>query len=131
MHLAAVVEGLRALKRPVRVRVYTASGYVRDGATRWLDAWRERAWKTKEGKPVEHRDLWEALDDVQRGHTVEWPVLEGAESPDLEAAKTAARSAVAPPASAPAGQATSRDSRTPSTPPVGTRRSVDPGKRSP
>lgn len=96
MHLLSVVEGLRALTKPVPVEVITVSEYVRDGATKWIPGWRERDWRTRERKAVEHRDLWEEIDRLQGVHDVRWPLPGETDRDALEAAKSAAREA--PPA---------------------------------
>ena len=36
MELQAAIEGLRALKRPMRVAIHTDSTYVKDGITKWI-----------------------------------------------------------------------------------------------
>lgn len=96
MHLLAAVAGLDTLKRPVRVHVYTASDYLKDGATSWLGAWRARGWRTAEDRPVAHRDLWQRLDELQRRHRVEWHVAEKDHTPpELDEAKRLAREALA------------------------------------
>ncbi len=91
MQIAAVVEGLRKLKRPSAVAIYTPSDYVRDGATKWIAGWRERNWRTKDKKPVEHRDLWEELDRLCTEHGVQWIPLGGEVPPELAEARAAAR----------------------------------------
>jgi ribonuclease HI len=42
MELTAVIRALEALKRPVRVRVFTDSEYVRRGILEWVRAWKAR-----------------------------------------------------------------------------------------
>jgi len=96
MHLLSAVSGLEALKRPVKVHLYTASDYLKDGATSWVSGWRSRGWKTREGKPVSHRDLWQRLDALAGRHSVHWHVVEGKAPPeDMEYAKQLAREALA------------------------------------
>jgi ribonuclease HI len=63
MELQAVIEALSALKRPLQVRLYTDSQYVRRGILEWLPQWKARGWKTAERKPLEtaaarHRIEW-------------------------------------------------------------------------
>jgi ribonuclease HI len=95
MHVQSAVEGLAALKRPVRVHVYTSSDYLKDGATTWVRAWRARGWTTKEGKPVSHRDMWQRLERVAARHEVHWHVADRDELPEeLTEAKRLARGAV-------------------------------------
>lgn len=77
MELTAVIEALSALKRESRVRVFTDSEYVRRGITEWLKAWKARAWRTADKKPVKNRDLWERLDAVAARHDVEWRWVKG------------------------------------------------------
>jgi len=96
MHLQSAVAGLAALKRRVRVHLYTASDYLKDGATGWLSFWSGRGWTTREGRPVAHADLWRELDRLQRRHEVHWHVAsrDGLPEEMLEA-KRKAREALA------------------------------------
>ena len=78
MELTAVIEGLRAIKKPAEVRVHTDSKYVMDGARSWLISWKARGWKTADKKPVKNEDLWRALDDEQQRHlSVDWTWVPG------------------------------------------------------
>ena len=46
MELTAVIEGLKALKRPCRVTVTSDSRYVCDAVNqRWLPSWIKKGWK--------------------------------------------------------------------------------------
>ncbi|MFY9316610.1 MAG: ribonuclease HI [Burkholderiales bacterium] len=77
MELTAVIEGLRALKGPSQVRVYTDSQYVQKGISQWIHAWKQRGWRTADKKPVKNEDLWKALDEAARRHSVEWNWVRG------------------------------------------------------
>ena len=77
MELTAVIEGLGALKRRSRVRVYTDSQYVQKGISEWIHAWKKRGWRTADRKPVKNDDLWRRLDELARGHEVEWHWVRG------------------------------------------------------
>ncbi len=77
MELTAAIEGLRALRRPCRVRLYTDSRYVMQGITEWLANWKERGWKTANRKPVKNQDLWQALDEQCQRHDIEWCWVRG------------------------------------------------------
>ena len=77
MELRAVIEGLRLLKRPCRVRVVTDSNYVVKGMTRWIHAWVARHWINSEKKPVLNRDLWEELLALSKIHRIEWQWVRG------------------------------------------------------
>ncbi len=72
MELRAVIEALGALKRPVQVRLYTDSQYVRRGILEWLPQWKARGWKTASGQPVKNQDLWQALEAHAARHEIEW-----------------------------------------------------------
>ena len=78
MELTAVIEGLRALPGRRRVAVYSDSAYVvncfRD---RWWVRWRENGWRNAQKKPVENRDLWEALLAEVDRHDVVWHKVAG------------------------------------------------------
>jgi ribonuclease HI len=63
MELTAVIEALRALKRPCEVELYTDSQYVRRGITEWVGNWKKRGWTTTDKKPVKNVDLWRTLDE--------------------------------------------------------------------
>lgn len=76
MELTAVVEALRALRRPCHVEVYTDSQYVRLGITSWLPNWKRRGWKRKEG-PLKNIDLWQQLDVEAGRHRIDWRWVRG------------------------------------------------------
>ncbi|HXP04600.1 MAG TPA: ribonuclease HI [Stellaceae bacterium] len=95
MELTAAIEGLRALKRPCRVRLYTDSTYVRDGIMRWLLQWKARGWRTADKKPVKNIDLWQSLDEAAAPHEVEWIWVRGhAGHAENERADALARAAI-------------------------------------
>lgn len=90
MELWAVIAGLRALKRPCRIRIHTRSKYVLDGATRWLAQWEENGWKTRKGQPVKNRPIWEELANVMGDHDIHW-THQRAQDPNMQAAAKASR----------------------------------------
>jgi len=77
MELQAVIEALRHLKKHCVITLYTDSKYVLQGATEWLENWKERGWKTAAKKPVENKDLWQQLDAQLRRHTIEFRWVKG------------------------------------------------------
>lgn len=78
MELTAVIEGLRAIKKPASVTIHTDSKYVMDGAKTWIVSWKKRGWKTADKKPVKNEDLWRALDEQQARHlSVAWIWVRG------------------------------------------------------
>jgi ribonuclease HI len=77
MELQAVIEALSALKRPLQVRLYTDSQYVRRGILEWLPQWKARGWKTADRKPVKNQDLWQQLETAAAQHRIEWHWVPG------------------------------------------------------
>ena len=78
MELQAVIEGLRALRRPSVVTVHIDSSYVMDAiAKRWYEGWVARGWRTAAKQPVKNRELWEALLALLELHTVTWTKVKG------------------------------------------------------
>ena len=77
MELTAVIEALRALKRPCHIKITTDSSYVLKGMTQWLPGWIRRNWINSQKKPVLNRDLWEELHKISRPHTIEWIWIKG------------------------------------------------------
>ncbi len=77
MELLAVIEGLRALKKPCRVDVYTDSQYVQKGMTQWLEGWKKKDFKVKGGGHRPNHDLWRALDALAVTHDVAWHWVRG------------------------------------------------------
>ncbi len=77
MELLAVIQGLEALKRPMRVHICTDSQYVMKGITEWLAAWKRRGWKTADRQPVKNVDLWRRLEAALAPHQAEWQWVRG------------------------------------------------------
>lgn len=77
MELTAVIEALRALKRPCHLRITTDSNYVLKGMTQWLPGWIRRNWLNSQKKPVLNRDLWEELHKLAQAHTIDWIWIKG------------------------------------------------------
>ena len=53
MELQAAISALETLKRPMMVRLFTDSNYLRQGITTWLPAWKNRGWRPDQpGRPA-------------------------------------------------------------------------------
>lgn len=95
MEMMAVIEALRALKRPVKARVHTDSQYVQKGISEWMAGWKRRGWKTADKQPVKNVDLWQALDAEASKHDLEWLWVRGHNGhPENERADALARRGV-------------------------------------
>lgn len=77
MELTAVIEALRAIKRPVPMTIFLDSQYVRNGIEKWMDGWKKKGWRTASGSAVKNVDLWQALDDLIARHDIEWEWVKG------------------------------------------------------
>ena len=96
MELTAPIEGLRALPGRRAVAIYSDSAYVincfRD---KWYERWRQNGWRNSQKKPVENRDLWEALLAEVERHDVTWHKVAGHSGHELnDRADALARSAI-------------------------------------
>jgi ribonuclease HI len=77
MELSAALAGLKALKRPCRVRVTSDSQYLCKGMTTWIFSWKKKGWKNSKKEEVVNRDLWEELDQQAQRHQIEWVWVRG------------------------------------------------------
>ncbi len=77
MELQATIEGLKQLKEPCHVSLYTDSKYVMQGFTEWLAGWQKKGWKTADKKPVKNVELWQALVAAAAPHKIEWHWVKG------------------------------------------------------
>ena len=75
MELTAAIEGLRALKEPCRVTLYSDSKYLVDAYLEgWVYEWERTAFRN--GK-VKNPDLWQKMLELTRLHTVEFVWVKG------------------------------------------------------
>ena len=78
MELTAALEALKELNRPCNVTVYSDSAYLVSAFNEnWIQNWQKRNWKNAAGMPVSNRDLWEALWEEQKQHTMTWKKVRG------------------------------------------------------
>lgn len=78
MELSAVINGLKALKRPCRVTVTSDSKYVCDAVNKyWLVNWKKKNWKKSDGKAVLNPELWQELDELLHIHEVRFIWIKG------------------------------------------------------
>ncbi|MGI6005512.1 MAG: ribonuclease HI [Christensenellales bacterium] len=78
MELYAPLQGLKALKRPCRVDIYSDSAYLVNAFNRgWIERWQRTGWKTAAKQPVENQDLWQALLEEVEKHDVKFIKVPG------------------------------------------------------
>lgn len=78
MEMMAVIEGLKALKKPCYVKIHSDSALIVNTFKKgWIKSWQQRSWKKSNKKPVENRDLWEKMLKAMKPHTIEWIKVKG------------------------------------------------------
>ena len=78
MELMAVISGLKKLKEPCCVDVYSDSAYVTNAfLENWIEGWIMRGWKGSDKKEVKNKDLWQTLVDLCSVHKVSWHKVKG------------------------------------------------------
>ncbi len=71
MELTAAIEGLRCLKEPCEVDLYSDSQYLVNGMSKgWAKKWRANGWKKSDRSPALNADLWEQLLQLTETHVV-------------------------------------------------------------
>ncbi len=65
MELRAVIEGLKALKEPCIVDIYSDSSYVVRAINEWLSNWQKKNFKN-----VKNPDLWREFLEVAAPHKI-------------------------------------------------------------
>jgi ribonuclease HI len=80
MELMAVIQGLNALKRRCRVKLYSDSKYVLQGLQEWLVGWKRNGWSRMEKgkkKPIKNLELWQQLDRLVHQHQISYHHVRG------------------------------------------------------
>lgn len=76
MEMTAAVQALEKLAEPLPVILMSDSEYVVLGMTERLPKWKANGWKTSSG-PVKNLELWEQLDQLSAGRTIQWVWVRG------------------------------------------------------
>ena len=78
MELLAVIEGLKALKEPCDVSLYSDSQYVINAINeKWLENWASSDWRSASKKSVKNIDLWQTLIPLIEKHKVNFIKVKG------------------------------------------------------
>ncbi|MBQ2603655.1 MAG: ribonuclease HI [Acutalibacteraceae bacterium] len=71
MEMTAVIEGLKCLKEPCEVTLYSDSQYVCNGIAKgWAKKWKSNNWVKSDKKPALNVDLWEEILSLLEVHKV-------------------------------------------------------------
>ena len=78
MELTAVIEGLKMLKYPCEVELYSDSAYVVNGFKQgWIYNWVKNNWRTSGKEPVKNKEIWQELYELTKIHNVEFIKVKG------------------------------------------------------
>ncbi len=78
MELLATINGLKALKEPCEVDIYSDSAYVVNAFLEdWITSWQLNGWKNANKKTVKNVELWQELIDLCTTHKVTWHKVKG------------------------------------------------------
>lgn len=78
MELTAVVEGLKMLKYPCEVDLYSDSAYIVNAFNQgWIYNWKKKNWKTADGKEVKNKEIWQELYELTKTHKVNFNKVKG------------------------------------------------------
>ena len=78
MELKAALEGLKALKRPCEVTLYSDSQYLVNAIEKgWVFGWKKKGWKRSDNKPALNSDLWGEILELIAYHKVELVWVKG------------------------------------------------------
>ena len=78
MELLAVINGLEALNRKCKVKIYSDSSYVVNGITKgWAEGWKANTWRKADKKPALNPDLWDKLLYLLSQHEYEFVWIKG------------------------------------------------------
>ena len=72
MEMLAAIEGLKALKEPCAIKLYSDSKYLVDAINKgWVTKWQANNWMRNKKDPALNVDLWKELLELLKVHSVE------------------------------------------------------------
>jgi len=78
MELLAVISALEYMTGKNKENiVHTDSSYVLNGATRWIQGWKNNNWQTQAKQDVLNKDLWLRMDEVLKKVRTSWVLVPG------------------------------------------------------
>ena len=84
MELTAAIKGLEYCDAQEKkqlslkeIKIYTDSGYLKEGITSWISNWEKNNWKTADKKNVKNVDLWKKLKELVKSNKIEWNWIKG------------------------------------------------------
>lgn len=78
MEITAVLNGLKALKEPCDVNVYSDSAYVVNTFNKhWIEGWMKNGWKNSAKKEVKNKELFQEVYSLTQVHKVTFNKVQG------------------------------------------------------
>ena len=78
MEITSVIEGLKLLKEPCKVQIYSDSAYVVNAFNQhWLENWIKKNWQNSKKEPVKNKELWLELYALVKQHEVQFIKVKG------------------------------------------------------
>lgn len=78
MEITAVIEGLKLLKEPCNVQIYSDSAYVVNAFNQhWIENWIKKNWQNSKKEPVKNKELWLELYALVKQHEVKFIKVKG------------------------------------------------------
>ena len=78
MELTAALEGLKMLKFPCEVELYSDSAYLVNGFSQgWIYNWQKNNWQTADKKPVKNKEIWQEIYNLTKIHKVKFIKVKG------------------------------------------------------
>lgn len=78
MEVTAVIEGLKCLKEPCAVNVYSDSAYTVNAFNKgWIYDWARLGWRKADNKPLINADLWKELYALSKTHKLTFIKVKG------------------------------------------------------
>ena len=78
MELTAALEGLKLLKFPCEVDLYSDSAYLVNGFSQgWIYNWQKNNWQTADKKPVKNKEIWQEIYGLTKKHKVNFIKVKG------------------------------------------------------
>ena len=72
MELTAALEGLKMLKFPCEVELYSDSAYLVNGFSQgWIYNWQKNNWQTSNKEPVKNKEIWKEIYKMSQIHNLQ------------------------------------------------------------
>lgn len=78
MEMLAVIEGLKLVKEPCEIEIYSDSAYVVNAFNQnWIQSWIKNNWKTASKTPVKNVELWKEMLNLLSNHKYKFIKVKG------------------------------------------------------